>query len=170
MFRYDTFQKENNKGADQSAQMSRLVSLFVVNTPQRHWQVFSCRGPYITRVKVFRIIPEFRILRLTFHRKSSSKYWIRLLWLLWLIFSIAEDNWSFKLEIVNITSKGIQNVFRFEFPSSGFWKFAAFTHYIIIIFFIYFSVNFKTAKLIDELFKAETTTTLFTLHGECWIR
>ena len=28
-------------------------------------------------VKVFRIIPEFRILRLTFHRKSASKSWIR---------------------------------------------------------------------------------------------
>ena len=27
-------------------------------------------------VKVFRIIPEFRILRLTFHRKSASKRWI----------------------------------------------------------------------------------------------
>ena len=26
-----------------------------------------------TGVKVFRIIPEFRILRLTFHRKSASK-------------------------------------------------------------------------------------------------
>ena len=26
-----------------------------------------------TSVKVFRIIPEFRILRLTFHRKSASK-------------------------------------------------------------------------------------------------
>ena len=26
-----------------------------------------------TWVKVFRIIPEFRILRLTFHRKSASK-------------------------------------------------------------------------------------------------
>ena len=25
-------------------------------------------------VKVFRIIPEFRILRLTFHRKSATKY------------------------------------------------------------------------------------------------
>ena len=30
-----------------------------------------------TWVKVFRIIPEFRILRLTFHRKSASKCWIR---------------------------------------------------------------------------------------------
>ena len=28
-------------------------------------------------VKAFRIIPEFRILRLTFHRKSASKSWIR---------------------------------------------------------------------------------------------
>ena len=28
----------------------------------------------IAWVKAFRIIPEFRILRLTFHRKSASKY------------------------------------------------------------------------------------------------
>ena len=28
-------------------------------------------------VKVFRIYPEFRILRLIFHRKSASKCWIR---------------------------------------------------------------------------------------------
>ena len=28
-------------------------------------------------VEVFWIIPEFRILRLTFHRKSASKYRIR---------------------------------------------------------------------------------------------
>ena len=28
-------------------------------------------------VKVFRIIPEFRFLRLTFHRKSTSKYRIK---------------------------------------------------------------------------------------------
>ena len=27
----------------------------------------------VTGVKVFRINPEFRILRLTFHRKSTSK-------------------------------------------------------------------------------------------------
>ena len=31
-----------------------------------------CRSLF-TWVKVFRIIPEFRILRLTFHRKSASK-------------------------------------------------------------------------------------------------
>ena len=29
--------------------------------------------PYCTWVDVFRINPEFRILRLTFHRKSASK-------------------------------------------------------------------------------------------------
>ena len=32
---------------------------------------------YNSWVKVFRIIPQFRILRLTFHRKSASKCWIR---------------------------------------------------------------------------------------------
>ena len=30
-----------------------------------------------SQVKVFRIIPKFRILRLTFHGKSASKYWMR---------------------------------------------------------------------------------------------
>ena len=35
-------------------------------------QVFSNQGPY-TWVEVFRIIPEIRFLRLTFHRKSVSK-------------------------------------------------------------------------------------------------
>ena len=34
------------------------------------WQTYSW-------VKVFRINPEFRILRLTFLRKSASKFWIR---------------------------------------------------------------------------------------------
>ena len=32
-----------------------------------------CKAPLKAWVKVFRIIPEFRILRLTFHRKSASK-------------------------------------------------------------------------------------------------
>ena len=36
-----------------------------------------CRAKYTyTWVKVFRVIPEFRILRLTFHRKSASNSWI----------------------------------------------------------------------------------------------
>ena len=38
-FRYDTFQKVNNKGADQSARMRRLVCTFVVFNLQK--QVFS---------------------------------------------------------------------------------------------------------------------------------
>ena len=38
-FRYDTFQKVNNKDADQSAWMRRLVCAFAVCTPRR--QVFS---------------------------------------------------------------------------------------------------------------------------------
>ena len=42
-FRYDTFQKTNNKGADQAAQMRRLVCAFVVHKPQRRF--FSHRGP-----------------------------------------------------------------------------------------------------------------------------
>ena len=33
--RYDTFQKANNEGADQSAQMRRLVFAFIVRQPQK---------------------------------------------------------------------------------------------------------------------------------------
>ena len=35
------------------------------------------RRRHYTWMKVFRITSEFRILRMTFHRKSSSKSWIR---------------------------------------------------------------------------------------------
>ena len=42
-FKNDTFQKANDKGTDQSAQMRRLVSAFVVSNPQR--QVFLSQGP-----------------------------------------------------------------------------------------------------------------------------
>ena len=44
-FRYDTFQKVNNKDADQTVRRSRLVCAFVVSKHRRH--VFLCRGPYI---------------------------------------------------------------------------------------------------------------------------
>ena len=40
-FRYDTFQKANDKDADQAAQMRRLVCNFVVNKPKR--QVLASR-------------------------------------------------------------------------------------------------------------------------------
>ena len=41
-FRYNTFQKANNKVADQSAHMRMLVCAFIVRKPWR--QVFSWRG------------------------------------------------------------------------------------------------------------------------------
>ena len=44
MSTYDTFQKANNKGADQTVQMHRLVCACVVRKPRR--QVFLRRGPY----------------------------------------------------------------------------------------------------------------------------
>ena len=53
-------------------------------------------------VKVFKINPEFRILRLTFYRKSASKCWIRqTLQLLWLVSRWSKYNQSFKLEIIH---------------------------------------------------------------------
>ena len=54
-------------------------------------------------VKVFRIIPEFRILRLTFHRKSASKCWIQQIIYrspeLYLVFLKPTDHLSIKLWI-----------------------------------------------------------------------
>ena len=43
--RYDTFQKANNKGADQPGQRRRLVCAFVVNKPRI--LLGSRQGPYI---------------------------------------------------------------------------------------------------------------------------
>ena len=42
-FRYDTFKKANNKGADQSARMRRLVCAFVVRKPPK--TSFLAQGP-----------------------------------------------------------------------------------------------------------------------------
>ena len=52
------------------------LALGVAETP--YFVILSAKGLRIlsgdnTWVKVFRIIPKFRILRLTFHRKSASK-------------------------------------------------------------------------------------------------
>ena len=44
---YDSFEKTNNKGADQSARMRRLVCALVVHKPPED-RVFSRRGPYMT--------------------------------------------------------------------------------------------------------------------------
>ena len=41
------------------------------------YNIFSKNPISFAWVKVFRINPEFRILRLTFHRKSASKYGIK---------------------------------------------------------------------------------------------
>ena len=52
--------------------------------------------------KVFRIIPELRILRLTFHRKSASKCWIReiiIASLIYLVFLRTINHLSLKLRI-----------------------------------------------------------------------
>ena len=55
------------------------VLLILIGKPVKEYIVRQCIPKWDTAlswVKVFRIIPEFRILRLTFHRKSASKYWI----------------------------------------------------------------------------------------------
>ena len=44
----------------------------------------------------FRIIPEFRILRLTFHRKSASKYRIRQVILIAFMFYLGISKGNFK--------------------------------------------------------------------------
>ena len=73
-------------------------------------------------VKVFRIIPEFRILKLTFHRKSASKCWIRDIIVGFLIYiSLSKDNWPFKFEIVN---SGHTASFKI-----GVWKVQDFGHF-----------------------------------------
>ena len=55
--------------------------------------------PWMHGWKVFRIIPQFRILRLTFQRKSASKCWIwQILCASLIYFRLIYDNWSFKHE------------------------------------------------------------------------
>ena len=55
LFTYDTFQKENNKGADQTARMRRLVCACVIRKSRR--QVFSRRGPIMRRHMEFHLTP-----------------------------------------------------------------------------------------------------------------
>ena len=54
-------------------------------------------------MKVFRIVPEFRILRLTFHRKSASKSLVKQILIASLIYFLCLNigKWPFKLEIVD---------------------------------------------------------------------
>ena len=70
------------------------------------------------------------ILRLTFHRKSASKYWSRESIIAFLIYFQSDYRhltiWTWNCEfLVGIL---ILQVFRLEFESSGFWKFWTFTH------------------------------------------
>ena len=59
-------------------------------------------GLFIQWVKVFRIIREFRILRLTFHRKSASKCYIRQIIMASLIyFQFILGQLTILLEIIN---------------------------------------------------------------------
>ena len=54
-------------------------------------------------MKVFRIIPEFRILRLTLHRKSASKFCIRQIIMTSLIyFQFILGQLTILLEIINV--------------------------------------------------------------------
>ena len=53
-------------GKELSCSSSELVAVLVSMAISENTAMYAC-------VKIFRIIPEFRILRLTFHRKSASK-------------------------------------------------------------------------------------------------
>ena len=56
---------------------------------------------YKAWVKVLRINPEFRILRLTFHRKSASKCWIKQIIIASrFIFNLSKDNWQLNFNLL----------------------------------------------------------------------
>ena len=63
MARIAVFRAETDDGPDVLRWLDRMLIRLVGDTFILH----------ITWVKVFRIIPEYRILRLTFHKKSASK-------------------------------------------------------------------------------------------------
>ena len=58
-------------------QRNKLDCVHIPNVTCRQSQCVQEYDLKSSWVKVFRIIPEIRILRLTFHRKSASKCWIR---------------------------------------------------------------------------------------------
>ena len=60
----------------QKNQQTTQVSKELNRESQAGFWEFRTQHPALTWVNVFRINPEFRILRLTFHRKSASKCWI----------------------------------------------------------------------------------------------
>ena len=73
----------------------------VLTTILQHCMDLKAEVHIISWVKVFRIIPEFRILRLTFFGKSASNSWISQIIIAFLLYVKGmRDNWSFKLEII----------------------------------------------------------------------
>ena len=61
-FRYDTFQKTNNKGADQTAHMCRLVCAFVVRKPLKTDFLTSrpiCSSTFKKKITV--LLPAYQI-------------------------------------------------------------------------------------------------------------
>ena len=63
-----------------------------------HLRSFS-KQVLTTKVKVFRIIPEFRILRPTVHPEILNNADNNVCYDL---FTLSKDNWPFKLEVINI--------------------------------------------------------------------
>ena len=87
----------------------------------------TIRLKYHCHLKVFSIICEFRILRLTFHRKSASKYWIKeLIICFWFIISLSKDidHLNLKLWIV----RGHTASLRLEFWNVRILEFLNITH------------------------------------------
>ena len=73
MIKFVIFLQDGNK---LTMKLCSLVPLYEERLMVKVCQVISVwkrKQMVCLWVKVFRIIPEFRILRLTFHRKSASK-------------------------------------------------------------------------------------------------
>ena len=64
---FDAVRREIEQETDKVTGSNKGISNLPINL-----RVYSPHGKYAW-VKVFRINPEFRILRLTFHKKSASK-------------------------------------------------------------------------------------------------
>ena len=92
---YFTFQKANNKGADQTAQMRRLVCAFVVRKQQS--QSFWHQGPYDVEAQAYGPLPGYvpvlyvlmklyntNLTSIWWYDNSSSnkkKYWKKILYM-----------------------------------------------------------------------------------------
>ena len=75
------------------------------------WSGSKLLSTLIAWVRVFRIIPEFRILRPTFHRKSASKCWIRFFDLNWDCLKTI-DHFKLEIAILNGQTASLRLEFR----------------------------------------------------------